>query len=161
MWYRFRLFVNAPGQKPEEIKNRGFGTRSMFGRSWALAVPIIAAVASRYDAAKDPDVPRMIFLDEIFAGFDPANQVTYLRYLRDLGLNFFITCPEDLPYNRDLVAVMSYQMRLIGRVHTSYPTLWDGQKVTDPSELRSFTSKAITGGLSQVAAALEENNDGP
>lgn len=134
-WYRFRLFSHEPGHKPEPIKNKGFGTRSMFGRSWALAVPIIAGVAARYDAARDPDVPRIVFLDEVFAGFDPKNQATYLRYLKALNLNWMITSPEDMPYSDLLPAVMSYQMYLSGTTHTAYPSLWDGQKVTDPSEL--------------------------
>ncbi len=134
-WYEFRLFSHEPGHKPEPIKNRGFGTRSMFGRSWALAVPIVAGVAARYDAARDPDVPRIVFLDEVFAGFDPKNQATYLRYLKELKLNWIITSPEDMPYSDQLPAVMSYQMYLSGTTHTAYPSLWDGQKVTDPFEL--------------------------
>jgi len=135
LWYVFKLFSQAPGQKPDQIKNRGFGTRSMFGRSWSLAVPIIAGVAARYDAARDPDVPRIVFLDEVFAGFDPQNRETYLRYLNELNLNWMITCPEDMPYSSQMPAVMSYQLHLSGTVHTAYPTLWDGRKVTDPSEL--------------------------
>jgi energy-coupling factor transporter ATP-binding protein EcfA2 len=100
-----------------------------------LAVPIIAGVAARYDAARDPDVPRIVFLDEVFAGFDPQNRETYLRYLNELNLNWMITCPEDMPYSSQMPAVMSYQLHLSGTVHTAYPTLWDGRKVTDPSEL--------------------------
>jgi len=139
-WYEFQLFRRT-GQKSERLKNRGFGTLSSFGRSWALAVPVIAAVAARYDAARNPDVPRLVFLDEIFAGFDPANQATYLRYLRELDLNWIIADPDDLPYSDDLPAVMSYQMCLTRQAHTAYPTLWDGKKVTDPEEVAAQAAR--------------------
>jgi len=54
--YEFQLFRRT-GQKRERLRNRGFGTLSGFGRFWALAVPVIAAAAARYDAARNPDVP--------------------------------------------------------------------------------------------------------
>ncbi|GBF33631.1 hypothetical protein DCCM_2737 [Desulfocucumis palustris] len=152
-WYEFRLFSHEPGHKPEPIKNRGFGTRSMFGRSWALAVPIIAGVAARYDAARDSDVPRIVFLDEVFAGFDPKNQATYLRYLNELKLNWIITSPEDMPYSDQLPAVMSYQMYLSGTTHTAYPSLWDGQRVTDPFELSGQAAQMCVVGKKEELGA--------
>jgi energy-coupling factor transporter ATP-binding protein EcfA2 len=140
-WYEFQVF-RKDGRKSERLRNRGFGALSGFARSWTLAVPVIAGVAARYDAARNPDVPRLVFLDEIFAGFDTGNQATYLRFLHELNLNWIIADPDDLPYSDDLPAVMSYQMSLSRQTHTAYPTLWDGAKVTDPAEIAALAGKA-------------------
>jgi hypothetical protein len=89
-------------------------------------------VAARYDAAAKNDAPRMIALDEAFADFDSANQVGYLRLLSDLGLDWIITCPDELPYHESLSAAMAYRLTLDGTVHTAFPILWDGRQVREP-----------------------------
>nr|PZN42095.1 MAG: hypothetical protein DIU70_05680 [Bacillota bacterium] len=134
-WYQYQLLShtrNHPQGVP--IRNRGFGTRSQSARAWALAVPVIAGVAARYEASPRPDVPRLIALDEAFAGFDPQNQAAYLKFLCDLNFCWLITCPDELPYSADLSAAMAYRMTLDEEqgLHYGYPILWDGRQVREP-----------------------------
>jgi hypothetical protein len=130
-WFQFQLLSKMPGQQPTIIRNRGFGQRSTSAKAMALAVPIIAAVAARYDAAR-PDAPRLIGLDEAFAGFDANNQAIYLKYLSGLGLSWIITIPEELPYSEEISAVMAYRMELRGQLHTGFPILWNGRTTWEP-----------------------------
>lgn len=130
-WFQFQLLSKMEGQPATVIRNRGFGQRSTSAKAMALAVPIIAAVAARYDAAR-PDAPRVIGLDEAFAGFDANNQAIYLKYLSGLGLSWIVTIPEEIPYSQELSAVMAYRMELRGQLHTGFPILWNGQTTWEP-----------------------------
>ncbi|HCC33350.1 MAG TPA: hypothetical protein DEQ28_05535 [Clostridiales bacterium] len=130
-WYQYELVSHRPGVTAKPIGRRGFGTRSTSEKAWALAVPIIAGVAARYGNARQ-DAPRVIALDEAFAGFDPANQVNYVKFLSDLNFSWILTCPDELPYNESLSAAMAYRLTLEGTVHTAFPILWDGHRAREP-----------------------------
>lgn len=106
--------------------------RSTSAKAWALAVPVLAAVAARYDASPRADVPRLIGLDEAFAGLDPNNQENYLGFLTELGFCWIITAPDELPYTQSLSATMAYRMSLEGNFHTAFPILWNGQVAWEP-----------------------------
>jgi hypothetical protein len=128
-WYTFELTSQLPGAaQPSVVRSRGFGRRSGSAKAWALAVPVLAGVAARYDAAR-PDAPRLVGLDEAFAGLDPNNQANYLQFLADLGLAWILTCPDELPYGPGLSAAMAYRLSLSGGVHLAEPLLWDGRRV--------------------------------
>lgn len=132
-WYEYQLLSQQPGSSgPVVVRSRGFGRRSTSAKAWALAVPVIAGVAARYDASPRPDAPRIVALDEAFAGFDQNNQTMYLKFLCDLNLSWIITCPDELPYSPALSAAMAYRMALDGNLHTAYPILWDGRRALEP-----------------------------
>lgn len=131
-WFSFTLWSQKAGQEqPVQIRTRGFGARSSSEKAWALAVPVLAAVAARYAASSRADLPRLIGLDEAFAGFDVNNQANYLKWVTDLGLQWVITVPDEVPYSGALSAVMTYRMSLQGRTHTAFPILWDGRETHD------------------------------
>lgn len=131
-WFSFSLWSQKAGQEqPVQIRTRGFGARSGSEKAWALAVPVLAAVAARYAASPRRDMPRLIGLDEAFAGFDVNNQANYLKWVTDLGLQWVITVPDEVPYSGALSAVMTYRMSLQGRTHTAFPILWDGRETHD------------------------------
>lgn len=132
-WFEYQLLSRQPGSaSPAPIRNRGFGQRSTSAKAWALAVPIIAGVAARYDAAGQAKAPRLIALDEAFAGFDTNNQVNYLKFLGDLGLCWIVTSPDELAYSDALSAAMAYRLSLEGNLHTPFPLLWDGKTASEP-----------------------------
>jgi hypothetical protein len=132
-WFEYLLLSRQPGSaSPAPIRNRGFGQRSTSAKAWALAVPIIAGVAARYDAAGQAGAPRLIALDEAFAGFDTNNQVNYLKFLSDLGLCWIVTSPDELAYSDALSAAMAYRLLLEDNLHTCFPLLWDGKTASEP-----------------------------
>ncbi|MGE5508295.1 MAG: SbcC/MukB-like Walker B domain-containing protein, partial [Chitinophagales bacterium] len=135
LWYEFQLLSLRPGNSaPVPIRSKGFGQRSTSDKAWALAVPVLAAVAARYDASPRTDVPRLIGLDEAFAGLDVNNQENYLGFLTQLGFSWIITAPDELPYSQSLSAAMAYRMSLEGKSHLAFPILWTGQRAWEPLE---------------------------
>ncbi len=151
-WYEYQLFSLMPGNSAAvPIRSRGFGKRSTSAKALALAIPVIAGVAARYDAATHPDVPRIIALDEAFAGFDANNQVAYLQFLDDLGLGWILTCPDELPYTEHLSAAMAYRMTLDQNLHVAFPILWDGKQAAEP----------LSAAWSEAAATRQNGDDSP
>lgn len=132
-WYQFQILSKMPGNaNPVPIRTKGFGKRSTSAKAWALAVPILAAVAARYDSSPRTDLPRLVGLDEAFAGFDTKNQENYVGLLTDLAFSWIITIPDEVPYNHTLSAVMTYRMSLEENFHTGFPILWNGNVAYDP-----------------------------
>lgn len=143
-WYEFQLLSKRPGNSvPVPIRSKGFGRRSTSDKAWALAVPVLAAVAARYDASPRADAPRLIGLDEAFAGLDTNNQENYLGFLTQLGFCWIITAPDELPYSQSLSAAMTYRMSLEGNFHTAFPILWNGSVAWEPME--EFVREAAAG----------------
>lgn len=132
-WFEYQLLSRMPGASaPVPIRTRGFGQRSTSAKAWALAVPVLAGVAARYDASKRTDLPRLVALDEAFAGFDANNQKNYLDFLCQLGFCWIITAPDELPYSASLSAAMTYRLSLEGTLHTAFPILWNGSVAWEP-----------------------------
>ncbi|HHW15227.1 MAG TPA: hypothetical protein GXX28_09890 [Firmicutes bacterium] len=144
-WYEFQLLSKRPGNSvPVPIRSKGFGRRSTSDKAWALAVPVLAAVAARYDASPRADVPRLIGLDEAFAGLDTNNQENYLGFLTQLGFCWIITAPDELPYSQSLSAAMTYRLSLEGNFHLAFPILWNGSVAWEPME--DLVREAAAGG---------------
>jgi len=134
-WFEYELLSRMPGASAAvPIRTRGFGRRSTSAKAWALAVPVLAGVAARYDASPRSDLPRLVALDEAFAGFDTNNQENYLAFLSQLGFCWIITTPDELPYSQSLSAAMTYRLSLEGNLHTAFPILWNGSVAWEPLE---------------------------
>lgn len=132
-WFEYQLLSRMPGaSQAVPIRTRGFGQRSTSAKAWALAVPVLAGVAARYDASPRTDLPRLVALDEAFAGFDTNNQKNYLDFLNQLGFCWIITAPDELPYSESLSAAMTYRLSLEGTLHTAFPILWNGSVAWEP-----------------------------
>lgn len=55
-----------------------------------MYIPLFAAVNSRYNDSR-PDAPRIICLDEAFAGVDEENMRDMFELLTQLGLDYMMT----------------------------------------------------------------------
>lgn len=56
----------------------------------AMYIPLFAAAWSRYSDARE-DAPRLISLDEAFAGVDEENMRDMFKLLTDMGFDFMMT----------------------------------------------------------------------
>lgn len=90
----------------------------------AMYVPLFSAVYSKYEGAR-ADCPRIISLDEAFAGVDEINIRDMFRLLNELELNFIINsqnlwgdydtvpslsiCELLRPNNVNFVSVLKYK----------------------------------------------------
>ena len=71
-WFEFKLYYKKTGQNKKELTNNAFYQFSGGEKAMAMYVPLFSAVFARYEGAR-MDCPRLISLDEAFAGVDEKN----------------------------------------------------------------------------------------
>jgi len=123
-WFEFRLNYQKTNERKKELTNNAFNRFSGGEKAMAMYVPLFSAVYARYENGRK-DCPRIISLDEAFAGVDSNNIRDMFRLLEELGLNFVINsqvlwgdydtvpslsiCELVRPNNADVVSVIRYQ----------------------------------------------------
>lgn len=88
-WYEFKLFFEKKNERKKELTNNDFFRFSGGEKAMSMYIPLFSAVYARYENAKK-DCPRMIAMDEAFAGVDEANIRDMFRLLDELDLDFVI-----------------------------------------------------------------------
>mgnify|MGYP000850272650 FL=1 len=122
-WFEFQLYFKKTGENRRELTNNAFFIFSGGEKAMAMYAPLFSAVYARYENARN-DCPRMISLDEAFAGVDDINILDMFRLLEELKLNFIINsqnlwgdyetvpslsiCELLRPNNADFVTVIRY-----------------------------------------------------
>lgn len=86
-WFEFKLYFTKKGDKRKEMTNNAFFTFSGGEKAMAMYVPLFSAVYAKYSAGAI-DCPRIISLDEAFAGVDEKNIRDMFRLLIELDLSF-------------------------------------------------------------------------
>ena len=131
-WHRFRVQRWQDGQwRPLS------GPASSGERALGLTVPLFAAVSSFYSQASYAFAPRLVLLDEAFAGIDDAARAHCMGLIREFDLDFVITSEREWACYAELpgVAICQLQRREgIDAVHVSR-WIWDGrarQREDDP-----------------------------
>ena len=123
-WHRFRVQRWQDGQwRPLS------GPASSGERALGLTVPLFAAVSSYYSQGSYAHAPRLVLLDEAFAGIDDAARAHCMGLIREFDLDFVITSEREWACYADLpgVAICQLQRREgIDAVHVSRWT-WDGR----------------------------------
>ena len=79
-WFEFRMFYKRGEETKKPLTNAAFNRFSGGEKAMAMYVPLFAAVNAQYKKAESEDHPRMIALDEAFAGVDDKN----IRIMFDL-----------------------------------------------------------------------------
>ncbi len=88
-WFEFQLECQKTGERKKELTDRVFFTFSGGEKAMAMYVPLFSAVAAKYGGARD-DAPRLISLDEAFAGVDEMNIRDMFRLMVEFEFNFII-----------------------------------------------------------------------
>lgn len=88
-WFEFTLECQKTGEKKKELTDRVFFTFSGGEKAMAMYVPLFSAVVAKYAGARE-EAPRLISLDEAFAGVDEMNIRDMFRLMRECGFNFVI-----------------------------------------------------------------------
>jgi uncharacterized protein YPO0396 len=96
-WHRFRIERKQEGQwRPLS------GPASSGERALGLTVPLFAAASSHYESA-DAHAPRLVLLDEAFAGIDDEARANCMGLIHEFDLDFVMTserewgCYPELP----------------------------------------------------------------
>lgn len=123
-WHRFLVQRWQDGQW-----RRLSGPASSGERALGLTVPLFAAVASYYSQSSYAHSPRLVLLDEAFAGIDDAARAHCMGLIREFDLDFVITSEREWGCYAELPGVSICQLQRregIDAVHVSRWT-WDGR----------------------------------
>lgn len=91
-WFTFRLFYQKGGaekQTKKELTDSAFNSFSGGEKAMAMYVPLFAALAAQYSAA-DKEAPRLMALDEAFAGVDETNIESMFALVHELGFSYIM-----------------------------------------------------------------------
>jgi uncharacterized protein (TIGR02680 family) len=133
-WHRFRVERWQDGHW-----RKLSGPASSGERALGLTVPLFAAVASFYSQGNYALAPRLMLLDEAFAGIDDAARAHCMGLIREFDLDFVITSEREWACYAELpgVAICHLQRREgIDAVFVSRWT-WDGRarvREADPDQ---------------------------
>lgn len=102
-WFEFRLLCKpANTDKFTELTVSRFNTFSGGERALSLYIPLFAAVAAQYEKAGE-QAPKILALDEAFAGVDDCNISEMFGLLEKLGFGYIVNsqalwgCYETVP----------------------------------------------------------------
>lgn len=130
-WHRFRVQRWDGQWRPLS------GPASSGERALGLTVPLFAAVSSYYTQAGHMHAPRLVLLDEVFAGIDDSARHHCWGLIHEFDLDFVVTSEREWACSAKLPGVAIAQLQRhegINAVHVSRWT-WDGQAkrpVPDP-----------------------------
>ncbi|MCY1328861.1 hypothetical protein D9M69_144350 [compost metagenome] len=125
-WHRFRV---------QRQRDKGSAWQKLSGpassgeRALGLTVPLFAAIASFYGRGGSPHAPRLMLLDEAFAGIDDAARAHCMGLIREFDLDFVITSEREWACYAELPGVSICQLQRregIDAVFVSRWT-WDGR----------------------------------
>lgn len=89
-WHRFRVKRWHDGAwRPLS------GPASSGERALGLTVPLFAAASSHYASAESPHAPRLVLLDEAFAGIDDEARSHCMALIREFDLDFVMTSERE------------------------------------------------------------------
>lgn len=128
-WFEFKLYFRKEGENRRELTNHAFDRLSGGEKAMAMYIPLFSAVYARYEAAAK-DAPKIISLDEAFAGVDDMNIRDMFKLMEDLQFNFIINS-QVLWGDYDTVPGLAI-CELVRPKNANYVTViryvWDGQK---------------------------------
>lgn len=126
-WFEFQLFSQKNGERQKELTNSVFGTFSGGEKAMSMYVPLFSAVVAKYQGGRE-DAPRLISLDEAFAGVDNRNIRDMFRLMTEFQFDFIINSQVLWGDCDTLDALAIYQLIRPENVKfvTVMPYLWNG-----------------------------------
>jgi len=123
-WHRFRVQRHQDGQW-----RKLSGPASSGERALGLTVPLFAAIASFYGHGGNPLAPRLMLLDEAFAGIDDSARAHCMGLIREFDLDFVITSEREWACYAELPGVSICQLQRREGVDAVFVSrwTWDGR----------------------------------
>ncbi len=131
-WHTFELLLVVPGEPEVRLTRAKHSVMSGGEKSAAIHLPLFAAANALYSSAR-PDCPRVIALDEAFAGIDDKYKPDLLGLTVKFNLDLFMT-GHDLWVHYDSVPMAAhYDMHhdKASHVVSAMLILWDGIQMID------------------------------
>ena len=118
-WHRFRVQRWQDGQwRPLS------GPASSGERALGLTVPLFAAVSSFYTYGGSKHSPRLVLLDEAFAGIDDAARAHCMALVREFDLDFVMTSEREWACYAELPGVSICQLQRREGIDAVYVSRW-------------------------------------
>jgi uncharacterized protein (TIGR02680 family) len=118
-WHRFRVERWQDGRW-----RKLSGPASSGERALGLTVPLFAAVASFYGQGSYPLAPRLILLDEAFAGIDDAARAHCMGLIREFDLDFVLTSEREWACYAELPGVAICQLQRREGIDAVFVSRW-------------------------------------
>ena len=147
-WHHFSVHRLSAGRK-EKLTSRTQGVGSGGEQAKLAHLPLFAATAAYYASART-DAPRLLMLDEAFAGIDDSQRGDCMGMLVDLDLDMVLTNYSEWGCYPEIPSVATYHLeRLPGRVGvTALRFVWDGSvRVEDDPWLEDREAAETQSGL--------------
>ena len=123
-WFAFQMFFKRGEEARKPLTNAAFNRFSGGEKAMAMYVPLFGAVNAQYKKAQNKEHPRMIALDEAFAGVDDRNIRSMFELVHKLDFDYIMNsqalwgCFETVkglriaellrPQNSQIVSVIRY-----------------------------------------------------
>ena len=123
-WFEFQMFFRRGEETKKPLTNAAFNRFSGGEKAMAMYVPLFGAVNAQYKKADNKDHPRIIALDEAFAGVDDKNIKSMFELVHKLDFDYIMNsqalwgCFETVkglriaelhrPENSQVVSVIRY-----------------------------------------------------
>ncbi len=89
-WFEFQMYYRRGEELRKPLSNAAFNRFSGGEKAMAMYVPLFAAVNAQYKKAENKDHPRMIALDEAFAGVDDKNISSMFALVHELDFDYIM-----------------------------------------------------------------------
>lgn len=89
-WFQFKLYFKRGKTEKRELTDKEFSKFSGGEKAIAMYIPLFAGINAKYNSAST-HAPRVIALDEAFAGVDDTNIEDSFRILESLNLDYVLT----------------------------------------------------------------------
>lgn len=146
-WRTFTLILVAPNGQEDRLTTARHSTLSGGEQSVSLHLPLFAAAHVMLSSA-DPRCPRLLALDEAFAGIDDPGRSELLGLTAQFDLDLFMTGYDLWATYATVPACAHYDLSHSALEHTvsSLLLVWDGSKI--------LTDAVVIGGHGDLAMAL-------
>lgn len=127
-WYRFDLYWKKPGQNDfAKLTKKSHATGSAGEKAVALYLPLFSAAAAHFDSARET-APRLVLLDEVFAGVDQTTRGSCMGLLVAFDLDVMMTAFSEWGCYKEVPGLAIYHLErdpaVRGVLATSF--WWDG-----------------------------------
>lgn len=125
-WHRFRV---ERQHRQGEAWRKLSGPASSGERALGLTVPLFAAISSFYGRGGSPLAPRLMLLDEAFAGIDDAARAHCMGLIHEFDLDFVITSEREWGCYAELPGVSICQLQRREGMDAVFVSrwAWDGR----------------------------------
>ncbi len=129
-WFEFRMFYYRNQGEKKPLTNGAFNKFSGGEKAMAMYVPLFAAVNAQYQKSSKQDFPRMMALDEAFAGVDDKNISSMFKLVDTLDFDYIMNsqaiwgCYETVPALRISELYRPADARTVTVIHYT----WNGHE---------------------------------